>query len=161
MALSQREDGKMPKKIDKPEEVVAELHQVDVLVSQGQTTADTIGLTEVTYYRPRKEFGGLKVDQVRLQPRPPVEDPERPHALRIRLRPGRRNQNVSLSTRHTTFRDHTGRPTWKRGPPRLPLNALILPRNGCTRHRLAVCVSLPCWRLVARQPGRRPDAFGS
>ena len=57
----------MPKKIDKPEEVVAELHQVDVLVSQGQTTADTIrsiGLTEVTYYRRRKEFGGLKVDQV-------------------------------------------------------------------------------------------------
>jgi putative transposase len=68
MALSQREDGQMPKKIHKPEEVVAKLRQVDVLVSQGQTTADairSIGVTEVTYYRWRKEFGGLKADQVK------------------------------------------------------------------------------------------------
>ena len=39
-----------------------------MLVSQGQTTADavrSIGVTEVTYYRWRKEFGGLKVDQVK------------------------------------------------------------------------------------------------
>ena len=58
----------MPKRIHKPEEVVAKLRQVDVLVSQGQTTADavrSIGVTEVTYYRWRKEFGGLKVDQVK------------------------------------------------------------------------------------------------
>ena len=58
----------MPKKIHKPEEVVAKLRQVDVLVSQGQTTADairSIGVTEVTYYRWRKEFGGLKADQVK------------------------------------------------------------------------------------------------
>ncbi|BCM81653.1 transposase [Methylobacterium indicum] len=52
----------------KPEEVVAELRQVDVLVSQGQSVADAIraiGVTEVTYDRWRKEFGGLKSDQVR------------------------------------------------------------------------------------------------
>ena len=58
----------MPKKIHKPEEVVAKLRQVDVLVSQGQTAADairSIGVTEVTYYRWRKEFGGLKTDQVK------------------------------------------------------------------------------------------------
>lgn len=58
----------MPKKIHKPEEVVAKLRQVDVLVSQGRTTADairSIGVTEVTYYRWRREFGGLKTDQVR------------------------------------------------------------------------------------------------
>ena len=58
----------MPKKIHKPEEVVAKLRRVDVLVSQGQTTADairSIGVTEVTYYRWRKEFGGLKADQVK------------------------------------------------------------------------------------------------
>ena len=58
----------MPRKIHKPEEVVAKLRQVDVLVSQGQTTADairSIGVTEVTYYRWRKEFGGLKADQVK------------------------------------------------------------------------------------------------
>jgi hypothetical protein len=44
----------MPRKRHKPEEIVAKLRQVDVLVSQGQTVADAvraIGVTEVTYYR--------------------------------------------------------------------------------------------------------------
>ena len=52
----------------KPEEIVAKLRQVDVLMSQGRSVADavrSIGVTEVTYYRWRKEFGGLKVDQVK------------------------------------------------------------------------------------------------
>lgn len=52
----------------KPEEVVAKLRQADVLIAQGQSVADAIralGVTEVTYYRWRKEFGGLKTDQVR------------------------------------------------------------------------------------------------
>ncbi|HLM40877.1 MAG TPA: IS3 family transposase [Microvirga sp.] len=52
----------------KPEEIVAKLRQVDVLVSQGQSVADavrSIGVTEVTYYRWRQEYGGLKSDQVR------------------------------------------------------------------------------------------------
>ncbi len=58
----------MPKKRHKPEEIVAKLRQVDVLVSQGQSVADairSIGVTEVSYYRWRREFGGLKTDQVR------------------------------------------------------------------------------------------------
>ena len=58
----------MPQKKHKPEEIVAKLRQVDVLVSQGQSVADavrSIGVTEVTYYRWRQEFGGLKLDQVR------------------------------------------------------------------------------------------------
>jgi transposase-like protein len=58
----------MPKKRHKPEEIVAKLRQVDVLVSQGQAVADAIrqiGVTEVTYYRWRQEFGGLKIDQVK------------------------------------------------------------------------------------------------
>jgi putative transposase len=58
----------MPRKRHKPEEIVAKLRQVDVLVSQGQSVADTvrtIGVTEVTYYRWRQEFGGLKTDQVK------------------------------------------------------------------------------------------------
>ena len=52
----------------KPEEIVAKLRQVDVFVSQGQSVADAvraIGVTEVTYYRWRQEYGGLKSDQVR------------------------------------------------------------------------------------------------
>jgi putative transposase len=43
----------MPKKRHKPEEIVAKLRQVDVMVSQGQSVADAvraIGVTEVTYY---------------------------------------------------------------------------------------------------------------
>ena len=58
----------MPRKRHKPEEIVAKLRQVDVLVSQGQSVADAvgaIGVTEVTYYRWRQEYGGLKSDQVR------------------------------------------------------------------------------------------------
>ena len=58
----------MPKKRHKPEEIVAKLRQVDVLVSQGQSVADairSIGVTEVSYYRWRREFGGLKTNQVK------------------------------------------------------------------------------------------------
>ncbi len=47
---------------------MAKLRQVDVLVSQGQSVADSvrsIGVTEVTYYRWHQEYGGLKSDQVR------------------------------------------------------------------------------------------------
>ena len=58
----------MPRKRYKPEEIVAKLRQVDVLVSQGQSIADAIrqiGVSEVTFYRWRQEFGGLKADQVK------------------------------------------------------------------------------------------------
>ena len=58
----------MPRKRHKPEEIVSKLRQVDVMVSQGQSVADavrTIGVTEVTYYRWRQEYGGLKGDQVK------------------------------------------------------------------------------------------------
>jgi transposase-like protein len=58
----------MPRKRHKPEEIVAKLRRVDVLVSQGQSVADAvrgIGVTEVTYYRWRQEFGGLKTDQIK------------------------------------------------------------------------------------------------
>src|SRR5437763_13561240 len=61
----------MPRKSYKPEEIVAKLRQVDVLTSQGQSVSEairSIGVSEVTYYRWRQEFGGLKSDQVkRLQ----------------------------------------------------------------------------------------------
>ena len=56
------------KKGHTPEEIVAKLRQVDVLASQGRSVADAIraiGVTEVTYYRWRREFGGLKGDQVK------------------------------------------------------------------------------------------------
>ena len=58
----------MPRKHHKPEEIVAKLRQVDVLVSQGQNIADAIrqiGVSEVTYYRWRQEFGGSKTEHVK------------------------------------------------------------------------------------------------
>jgi transposase-like protein len=58
----------MPKKRHKAEEIVAKLRQVEVLSGQGQSMAEairSIGVTEVTYYRWRSEYGGLKGDQVK------------------------------------------------------------------------------------------------
>src|SRR5947208_6030827 len=58
----------MARKRYKPEEIVAKLRQIDVLVSQGQNMVDAIrqiGVSEVTYYRWRQEFGGLKIEQVK------------------------------------------------------------------------------------------------
>lgn len=60
-----KEDQKMPRKRFKPEEIVAKLRQVEVLQSQGISVADAIrqiGVSEVTYYRWRKEYGGMKTD---------------------------------------------------------------------------------------------------
>jgi hypothetical protein len=57
----------MPRRSYKPEEIVAKLRQVVVLISQGQPAAEPIrqiGISEVTYYRWRREFGGLKGGQV-------------------------------------------------------------------------------------------------
>ncbi len=58
----------MPRKRHKPEEIVAKLRPVDVLVSQGQNVAAAvraIGVGEVTSYRWRQESGGLKAEQVK------------------------------------------------------------------------------------------------
>jgi putative transposase len=57
----------MARKRHTAEEIVAKLRQVDVLMAQGRAVADAvraIGVTEVTYYRWRNEYGGLKGDQV-------------------------------------------------------------------------------------------------
>jgi len=52
----------MARKSYKPEEIVAKLRQVDVLSSQGQSVAAairSIGVSEVTYYRWRQEYGDM------------------------------------------------------------------------------------------------------
>ncbi len=58
----------MARKRHTAEEIVAKLRQVDVLSGQGRPIVDAIraiGVTEVTYYRWRNEYGGLKGDQVK------------------------------------------------------------------------------------------------
>lgn len=62
------EDCDLPRKRHKAEEIVTKLRQVEVLTAQGRSVAEairSIGVTEVTYYRWRSEYGGLKGDQVK------------------------------------------------------------------------------------------------
>jgi len=50
------------------EQAVARLRQIDVLLGEGRSinqACKEAGITDVTYYRWRKEYGGLKVDQAR------------------------------------------------------------------------------------------------
>jgi transposase-like protein len=64
----ERKEDPMPKRRYTPEEIVAKLRQVDVLLGQGKTVGEavkTIGVTETTYHRWRNEYGGLKLDQVK------------------------------------------------------------------------------------------------
>jgi hypothetical protein len=58
----------MPTKRHKPEDVIAKLQQVDVLVAQGQGIVDAtrqVGISESRYYRWRQERGALKTDEVK------------------------------------------------------------------------------------------------
>jgi transposase-like protein len=58
----------MARKRHTAEEIVSKLRQVDVLIAQSKPVGDAvraIGVTEVTYYRWRNEYGGLKGDQIK------------------------------------------------------------------------------------------------
>jgi putative transposase len=58
----------MPNKRYKPEQIVNLLRKIEVELANGKTTpqaAREVGITEQTYYRWRREFGGLKLDQAR------------------------------------------------------------------------------------------------
>jgi transposase InsO family protein len=58
----------MPAKKHKPEEIIGKLREVEIMLGQGGTTAEAcrrIAVSEQTYYRWRKEYGGLKTDQAR------------------------------------------------------------------------------------------------
>lgn len=58
----------MSTKRHKPEEIVTKLRQVEVLRGQGMPMADAvrqIGVSELTYYRWRKQYGGMSRDQLR------------------------------------------------------------------------------------------------
>ena len=56
----------MPKKTYRPEQIINKLREAEVLLSQGTTLAviwKKIGVSDCTYYRWRKEYGGMRVDQ--------------------------------------------------------------------------------------------------
>ena len=56
----------MPKKTYTPEQIINKLREAEVILSQGNAigvTCKKIGVSDVTYYRWRKEYGGMRVDQ--------------------------------------------------------------------------------------------------
>ena len=58
----------MPKKTFTPEQIVGKLRQIEVLVSQGKTVpvaCREAGIVDQTYYRWRKEYGGLNLEQAK------------------------------------------------------------------------------------------------
>ena len=58
----------MANKRPKPEEIVTKLRQVEVLMGQGLSRLDAIrqiGVVEQTYYRWRRQYGGMSVDQLK------------------------------------------------------------------------------------------------
>jgi len=51
-----------------PEQIIKKLREAEVLLSKGEKVEQVIrklGVSDVTYYRWRKEYGGLQVDQAR------------------------------------------------------------------------------------------------
>ncbi len=58
----------MPRKRHSPEQILHKLREVEVALSQGETVARAvrqIAVTEQTYYRWRREYGGLNLDQAK------------------------------------------------------------------------------------------------
>jgi putative transposase len=58
----------MVRKSYTPEQIISKLREAEVLLSQGATVAEAskkMSVTEQTYYRWRKEYGGMRIEQAR------------------------------------------------------------------------------------------------
>ena len=58
----------MPRKRFAPEQIINKLREAEVRLAQGETVSEvcrTLAVSEQTFYRWRKEFGGLKLSQAR------------------------------------------------------------------------------------------------
>jgi putative transposase len=58
----------MKKKSFTPEQIIGKLREAEVLLSQGHKVGEVsrkLGITEQTYYRWRKEYGGLRIEQAK------------------------------------------------------------------------------------------------
>ena len=58
----------MARKRYRPGEIIAKLREAEVLLAQGLKVSEVIkqlGIHEVTYYRWRKEYGGMRIDQMK------------------------------------------------------------------------------------------------
>ena len=58
----------MVKKSYSPEQVITKLREAEILLNQGANVGEAsrkIGITEQTYYRWRKEYGGMRIEQAK------------------------------------------------------------------------------------------------
>ena len=58
----------MVKKSHSPEQVINKLREAEILLNQGASVGEAcrkIGVTEQTYYRWRKEYGGMRIEQAK------------------------------------------------------------------------------------------------
>jgi transposase-like protein len=58
----------MKKKEFTPEQIITMLREAEVLLSQGATAVEVVrklGITEQTYYRWRREYGGMRIEQAK------------------------------------------------------------------------------------------------
>ena len=58
----------MPRKRYTPEQIINSLREAEVLMSQGSTAAESarhLGVSEQTYYKWRKEYGGMRINQAK------------------------------------------------------------------------------------------------
>ena len=58
----------MARKYFTPEQIIRKLREAEILIAEGLPTAQAvrrIGVSEQTYYRWRKEYGGMQVDQAK------------------------------------------------------------------------------------------------
>jgi len=58
----------MSRKVHKPEQIIRKLREAEIYLSQDMTAQEAarkIGVTEQTYYRWRKEYGGMQVEQAK------------------------------------------------------------------------------------------------
>ena len=58
----------MVKKSHSPVEIINKLREAEILLNQGASVGEAsrkIGVTEQTYYRWRKEYGGMRIEQAK------------------------------------------------------------------------------------------------
>ena len=131
----------MARKRHTAEEIVARLRQVDVLTSQGRPVADAvraIGVSEVTYYRWRSEYGGLKGDQVKRLKALEAEN--------ARLR-----RAVSDLTLEKVILAEAARGNFQAPPAGALAWSMWLPRSVCPRDGLAGFSASTAPRSASRQ----------
>ena len=135
----------------KPEEIVAKLRQVDVLTSQGTPIADairSIGVTEVTYYRWRNEYGGLKSDQVKRLKDLETENARLRKAISDLTSAGSRSSSPAVSGRRadrTHDAPYGGEYGGTAGPAARCENAQA--HCALRRERIAACGRFPLRRM--------------